>query len=210
MKVITIGRNPDNDIVINDVKVSRNHLQIVQDDNGNCSAVDLSSANGTLVNGQRIAGETRLLPNDTVQIGDTRLPWQSYITPQQPQQQIIIDPPKPPKSKLKIWLIITGIVIALLAGGTILYFNTKVSESKKGLQRLENLDKKKDAEKQKALDKEEFDKLFKTLSEDLSNPKFEFYSDDSNFLEMKQIAKNYSDDPYFQDIIKELTNKIKK
>lgn len=44
MKVITIGRSSDNNIVINDAKVSRTHLQLVQNDSGICSVVDLNSA----------------------------------------------------------------------------------------------------------------------------------------------------------------------
>ena len=76
MKVITIGRSTENnDIVVNDEKVSRNHLQMVMDDNGNYSVVDLGSTNGTYVNGRRISGEVRLQPNDEVRIGQTVLPW---------------------------------------------------------------------------------------------------------------------------------------
>lgn len=79
MKVITVGRAVNNDIVINDPKVSRIHLQIVQNDNGICSVVDLNSANGTYVNNEKISGEKFLEENDTIRIGDTSLPWQSYV-----------------------------------------------------------------------------------------------------------------------------------
>lgn len=80
MKIITIGRNQENNnIVINDEKVSRNHLQLVQDDQGNCFATDLGSTNGTFVNGQRISGKTLLHSGDELRIGNTVLPWQDYI-----------------------------------------------------------------------------------------------------------------------------------
>ena len=79
MKVITIGRNPDNDIVIDDSFVSRHHCQIIQDDTGNFRLVDFGSSNGTFVNGVQITGEVMLNPNDAVLIGNTTLPWRSYF-----------------------------------------------------------------------------------------------------------------------------------
>lgn len=79
MKVITIGRSSECSVVINDVKVSRVHAQLVQDDKSNISVVDLGSTNGTRVNGKRITGEMRLNPGDELRVGDTVLPWQNYI-----------------------------------------------------------------------------------------------------------------------------------
>ena len=118
MKVITIGRSQDNDIEINDVKVSRNHLQIVQDDNGNYSVVDLGSTNGTFVNGQRTTGEVRLQPNDEVKIGNTTLPWQSYFMSkeQPPEQPPVIEKPKP---KRTVWYIAAAAALLLLIGSGI-------------------------------------------------------------------------------------------
>lgn len=80
MKVLTIGRSQENDIVINDAKVSRIHLQLVISDNGTYSVVDLNSANGTYVNGERIYGEAKLKQNDEIRIGDTIIPWLDYIS----------------------------------------------------------------------------------------------------------------------------------
>lgn len=80
MKVITVGRSDaHNDIVVHDNKVSRNHLQMVMDDSGNFSVMDLNSTNGTFVNGRRIVGEEPLKVTDEVRIGNTVLPWQSYF-----------------------------------------------------------------------------------------------------------------------------------
>ena len=79
MKVITIGRSSECSIVINDVKVSRVHAQLVQSDNGIVSVVDLGSTNGTRINGKRFTGEMRLNPGDELRVGDTVLPWQNYI-----------------------------------------------------------------------------------------------------------------------------------
>lgn len=80
MKVITIGRGQDNDVVINDPQISRTHLQLIQKDDETISVVDLNSANGTYVNGHKITGEHILSQNDTVVIGRTTLQWQKYVT----------------------------------------------------------------------------------------------------------------------------------
>jgi pSer/pThr/pTyr-binding forkhead associated (FHA) protein len=138
MKVITIGRSHENDITINDERVSRNHLQIVQDNNGNVSAVDLGSTNGTFVNEQRITGTVQLQPNDTVKIGNTALPWQTYFMAKQPQQQLVqqsinqsipvIDPPKP---KRTVWYIAASVAVLLLVGGGITWKVYHDKEQKK-------------------------------------------------------------------------------
>jgi len=79
MKVITFGRSSQSNVVINDIKVSRVHCQIIQHDNGSFGIADFGSTNGTYVNGQRITGEVQLNWNDTVQIGNTLLQWQDYF-----------------------------------------------------------------------------------------------------------------------------------
>lgn len=80
MKTITIGRHPDNNVVINDPMVGRHHLQITQHDDGHFSVVDFNSKNGTFINGKRVYGEVRLSPSDEIQVGRTTLPWRSYFT----------------------------------------------------------------------------------------------------------------------------------
>jgi hypothetical protein len=81
MNVITIGRSPanENDVVVNDLLVSRHHLQIIQDNNGKFSLVDFGSVNGTFVNGHKVSGEVALNPTDVVRIGNTTLPWNTYF-----------------------------------------------------------------------------------------------------------------------------------
>lgn len=79
MKVVTIGRSSQNEVTINDSKVSRHHCQIIQHDNGSFSLSDFGSTNGTYVNGKRVRGEVWLNPNDVVRIGDTTLQWRSYF-----------------------------------------------------------------------------------------------------------------------------------
>ena len=79
MKVITIGRTEDNDVIIDDACTSRHHLQIIQHDDGHYTLSDFGSTNGTYVNGQKISGEINLAENDIVRIGNTTLPWRLYF-----------------------------------------------------------------------------------------------------------------------------------
>ena len=131
IKVITIGRSSENDIVINDAKVSRTHIQLVQNDSGVCSVVDLNSANGTFVNGKKISGEERLQENDSIRIGDTTLSWQEYIkqscsVEQAPQD--IVNPTK--KTNRRWWYVTACIVLVVLVGGIVfyIYYNRNVLE----------------------------------------------------------------------------------
>lgn len=137
MKVITIGRSDENnDIVVNDDKVSRNHLQMVMDDQGNFSVLDLNSTNGTFVNGQRITGEVSLKGTDELRIGNTILPWQSYFVKQpkyginapEPSQVSIPQPPITPHQdmsnlspKRKLIYVVIGAVALLLVGSGIVW-----------------------------------------------------------------------------------------
>ena len=141
MKVITIGRSSECSVVINDVKVSRVHAQLVQSDNGNISVVDLGSTNGTMVNGKRIVGEMRLNPGDELRVGDTVLPWQKYIAtmPSQTFQPMASNTQSPAtvvgedavgmpasqpgdnKSKNTLLWIILAVVLGLLVTGGVLW-----------------------------------------------------------------------------------------
>jgi hypothetical protein len=63
----TIGRWEDNDIVVDDRWVSRYHARIYRKDD-HYVIEDLSSKNGTLVNGRRITERTVLSDGDQVQV----------------------------------------------------------------------------------------------------------------------------------------------
>lgn len=109
MKVITIGREVDNDVVIDDGYASRHHLQIVQSDNGVYKLADFGSSNGTYVNGQRVKGEIVLEPNDVVRIGNTTIPWRMYFEQVQSEARTKLDetpfvPPSPVKTNTRATL----------------------------------------------------------------------------------------------------------
>jgi ABC-type multidrug transport system ATPase subunit/pSer/pThr/pTyr-binding forkhead associated (FHA) protein len=52
--VLRIGRDPESDVVVDDVLVSRRHAEIRRRDDGRYEAIDVGSHNGTFVNGRRI------------------------------------------------------------------------------------------------------------------------------------------------------------
>jgi hypothetical protein len=64
-----VGRDPENDLVLDDRRVSRRHAEI-RLRLGRYTLYDLQSTNGTTVNGRRVA-EVVLSDGDTVQIGGT-------------------------------------------------------------------------------------------------------------------------------------------
>jgi len=66
---ITIGREPNNYIVFNDAEVSRRHARILIRD-GVAEIEDLSSTNGTTVNGKIIKAVTPLETNDRIIFGE--------------------------------------------------------------------------------------------------------------------------------------------
>lgn len=125
MKVITVGRKPGNNIIVNDVCVSRTHLQLVQNDNGECSVVDLNSVNGTFVNEKKIVGEVRLQPQDVIRIGNTILPWQEYLSPIDVDEQKTaynIDSTSSNKKSRIWWYAVACGIFVLLAGGLGFYY----------------------------------------------------------------------------------------
>jgi uncharacterized protein YkwD len=68
---ITVGSEPDNDIVIQHESVSRRHA-VIQRRFGRFRVRDLESTNGTRVNGQRGTAVHRFRPGDELQFGKVR------------------------------------------------------------------------------------------------------------------------------------------
>lgn len=69
---VTIGRDDDNRIILADSRASRHHA-VIEDRAGTFVVQDLQSANGTQVNGRRVAGTQVLRQGDAIRIGDTVL-----------------------------------------------------------------------------------------------------------------------------------------
>jgi pSer/pThr/pTyr-binding forkhead associated (FHA) protein len=84
--ILSIGRARDNDIVIENLSVSRNHARIRRQD-GKYILTDLNSANGTYVNGVKIT-KTEVVDDDVITIGKHKI---HFIDKQLSDEQIIAD-----------------------------------------------------------------------------------------------------------------------
>ena len=67
-QVTRIGRRPDNDIVVSDLGVSKQHAELRRTPTGGYSIIDLGSHNGTFVNGTRV-NQVELNEDDIIAIG---------------------------------------------------------------------------------------------------------------------------------------------
>jgi hypothetical protein len=74
-----IGRLPDNDIVFEELDISRRHCVILVHARGWCELHDTASLNGTFLNGQRIRRPTRLASGDCIQVFDRPLLFESEV-----------------------------------------------------------------------------------------------------------------------------------
>ncbi len=69
-----IGRLPDNDILLNDKRVSRHHAEVIQQ-TGRWTLRDCGSTNGTAVNG-KIVKEAALKSGDRISLGGLEVVWE--------------------------------------------------------------------------------------------------------------------------------------
>ena len=67
---LSIGRSKEADVQIEDRYASSIHARVFER-GGRYFVEDMSSTNGTLLNGATLKGEAELIDGDTVQIGDT-------------------------------------------------------------------------------------------------------------------------------------------
>lgn len=71
---IAVGREIDNDVVLQEPEVSRHHLRIVLTEDGH-TIEDLNTLNGTYVNDRRLVTRRLLLPSDVIRIGKALQVW---------------------------------------------------------------------------------------------------------------------------------------
>ncbi len=98
---VTIGRSPDNALVLGSKKVSRKHA-VLKAQQGVCVLHDLSSTFGTFVNGVRLDAPSVLAGGETVLFGDQGFAFslaneaaaQADATPQPPNAPAVSSPPK--------------------------------------------------------------------------------------------------------------------
>ena len=68
---VRVGRDPDNEIVLDDDTASRRHARFEKRADSACVVMDVGSRNGTLVNDREIGGVVTLVRGDRIQIGST-------------------------------------------------------------------------------------------------------------------------------------------
>ena len=68
----TIGRGPDNAVILGDGFVSTSHAVVAFRD-GAWWVTDLDARNGTWVNAEKVTGETQIQPGDILTIGQVKL-----------------------------------------------------------------------------------------------------------------------------------------
>ena len=77
---LRIGSNPDNDMVIESEGVDGNHLELFCDSDGNVFITDLSTKNGTFINGEELNGYALLSQGDKVVLGRHYVfRWESFV-----------------------------------------------------------------------------------------------------------------------------------
>jgi len=121
MHLITIGTDYSNNIKIEDISVSRFHLQLVIDDNNNVTVIDLSSTNGTYINGQRVFSPTQLDKYDILSLGSNPFDWKRHILEiiddtdlKESVNESIVEEAKIEKKKSRSDLLITVFAIAII------------------------------------------------------------------------------------------------
>ena len=114
---LRIGREPDNEVFVDDPAVSRQHARVLLH-NGAVWVQDAGSRNGVFVNGERVADHKQVKPGDRVTVG-THL-FKVLIGPDAPAAPAPASPaarPAPPprrKASLLPWLV-GGMGLALAA-----------------------------------------------------------------------------------------------
>lgn len=86
----SVGREDDNDLVLDRVNVSKHHLRFRRHE-GRVEVLDLESTNGTYINGRKVAQPRAIRRTDRVYVGD-------YILMLEGDDPSIlpVDPPRPP------------------------------------------------------------------------------------------------------------------
>ncbi len=89
----TVGRAEDNNLVLTEPWISRNHAMLQQTESGEFYLIDLGSRNGTFINGRRVNVPVLLNSGDRLTFGQTEAifhsPEQDAKTPKEPSTEEI-------------------------------------------------------------------------------------------------------------------------
>ena len=81
--LLKIGRDSENDIVINEASVSGKHAELFKDDEGRVFLTDLNSKNGTFINGKRIKDSVIISKGDDLALGSKqKVQWEEVLFPE--------------------------------------------------------------------------------------------------------------------------------
>lgn len=124
---VTVGRAPDNTIVLDDPASSGRHCRFDLQ-NSACSVTDLESTNGTLVNDKRVS-RLDLSHGDVVSVGSVKimLEDEQALTGDAPSKTKVSDRPNPApafgqhKDSRRLWMGIT-IAVSILAIAALVFF----------------------------------------------------------------------------------------
>ena len=160
--IINIGRNKENDFVIDNLKVSNFHAQMVIDDDDKIFINDLQSENGTFVNGGIINDPTELKPKDEVKIANVSFDWKKHVKneiSEEKHAEILLE--KNDKNWLAI--IIISLLITVVLVGSLYILNEynsekynfeeiqQIQDSKEKIDYKKNKDYKKEKPKKKII-----------------------------------------------------------
>jgi hypothetical protein len=132
---VRIGREADNDIVLDDVQVSRHHLVLARQGE-QLLVEDLNTANGTVVNGKPLTEPTPLQPDDTIKLGQVIIRverWSPAPPPPVAAETVPVVPVKAAPSRRGLfWLVGIGLILLLLLllGGGLLFLSRRVLNSR--------------------------------------------------------------------------------
>jgi adenylate cyclase len=108
---LTIGRAPDNGLVLADDQVSRKHAIIQLQGEREFWLVDLGSANGTFVNDRRISQPVQLHRDDVIRIADSVLRFHSeFLTSMHPIGRQMMASTMMSIKQTDCWMLIADII----------------------------------------------------------------------------------------------------
>jgi ABC transport system ATP-binding/permease protein len=126
---VRIGRSEDLEIWINHRSISREHAEVVREEDGSLRIADLGSANGIRLNGDEV-DEAVLEPYDVIKLGRVRLRYvpegEAYLFDPAAEEADEDDATEVDggSSRAPLFMALGVVVLALAAGGAIVAYST--------------------------------------------------------------------------------------
>jgi ABC transport system ATP-binding/permease protein len=126
---VRIGRSEDLEIWINHRSISREHAEVVREEDGSFRLADLGSANGIRLNGEEV-DEAVLEPYDVIKLGRVRLRYvpegEAYLFDPAAEEADEDDATEADSgsSRAPLFMALGVVVLALAAGGAIVAYST--------------------------------------------------------------------------------------